>query len=529
LIKKFNTALDSIKDLTSKGQFTDAHNLIDKLLKKNPTSKDLLNTKANIYIYQGFFNESLKLLLKCINLYPNNSDTLYNIGVVYHNIGQQNLAIENFELCIKNNPENIDAYINLTRIYIQTYSAISALKTINLAICKNTYLEVCYHLQAQCYRLINDFENQKKSIELALKINPNNANNHIYLAFIYLWQNKTKEAKECLKDALKQNPNNTFAIYNLLEIDKNSEFYSNEELLLNIKEKYHLSNFDLIYYNLCLSMIHENQDDEKYILYLSNANKLKKQTINFDINYFLKLNEQIFDKYNSLRNVSSIHKGYMPVFIVGLPRSGSSITEQILINSPEVQTCGEVDVLNYEFINNLNSLNENILNNIGNKYLNHIKLMTNSKIFIDKLPLNFFWIGLIKIIFPQAKFIFTSRNIFDNCFSIFKTFFGDSALPFSYSTKDIKDFYNLHKNIIDSWVMLLDKDIYTFKYEKLVENPEMEVINLFNFLELKYDKSYLNLNKSGRFIQTASFSQARNKIERMSNYQKYQKYFPDFI
>jgi len=529
LIKKFNTVLDSIKNLTSRGLFTDAHKSIDKLLKQNPTSKELLNTKATIFIYQGFFNESLKLLQKCINLYPNDSETFYNLGVAYHNSNQQDLAIESFENCIENDSANVDAYLNLARIFIQTLSIKNALSTISSLTDQNAHLEICYHLQAQCFRLINDFENQKKSLEIAIKINPSNANNFIYLAFIFLWKNKPTEAKEYFKKALELNPKNTFAIYNLMEIDKNFEYYSNLELLIKINERYHLSDFDLIYFNLCLSKFYENKDEEKYIDYLFKANKLKKQTINFDINYFLNINEQIFDKYHFLTNASSTLKEYKPIFIVGLPRSGSSITEQILINSPDVQSCGEVEILNYEFMNNLNSLNENILNNIGNKYLNHIKLITNSKIFIDKLPVNFFWIGLIKIIFPQAKFIFTSRNIFDNCFSIFKTFFGDSALPFSYNVKDIRDFYNLHVSIIESWIALLDKNIHKFEYEKLIANPEDEVIKLFNFLELKYDRSYLNLNNSDNFIQTASFSQARNKIEKQASYKKYHKFFPDFL
>ena len=529
LSKKFNTALDSVKELTLRGNFTNAHKALDKLLKKDPTSKDLLNTKANIYIYQGFYNESLKPLLKCLYLYPNNSETLYNLGVVYHNTGQQNQAIENFELCIKNNPENIDAYINLTRVYIQTLDVNNALSTINGLINKNPHIEICYHLRAQCYRLINDFQNQKISLEFAQKINPSNVNNYIYLAFIYLWQNQLNEAKTYFKNALNLDPKNTFVIYNLMQIDNNFKYYSNVDLLIKINEQYHLNDFDLIYFNLCLSKFYENKDEEKYIDYLFKANKLKKQTINFDINYFLNINEQIFDKYHFLTNASSTLKEYKPIFIVGLPRSGSSITEQVLINSPDVQSCGEVEILNYEFMNNLNSLNENILNNIGNKYLNHIKLITNSKIFIDKLPVNFFWIGLIKIIFPQAKFIFTSRNIFDNCFSIFKTFFGDSALPFSYNVKDIRDFYNLHVSIIESWIALLDKNIHKFEYEKLIANPEDEVMKLFNFLELKYDRSYLNLNNSDNFIQTASFSQARNKIEKQASYKKYHKFFPDFL
>ena len=529
LSKKFNTALDSVKELTLRGHFTDAHKALDKLLKKDPTSKDLLNTKANIYIYQGFYNESLKPLLKCLYLYPNNSETLYNLGVVYHNTGQQNQAIENFELCIKNNPENIDAYINLTRVYIQTLDVNNALSTINGLINKNPHIEICYHLRAQCYRLINDFQNQKISLEFAQKINPSNVNNYIYLAFIYLWQNQLNEAKTYFKNALNLDPKNTFVIYNLMQIDNNFKYHSNVDLLIKINEQYHLNDFDLIYFNLCLSKFYEKKDDDKFIEYLLKANKLKKQIINFNINYFFTINKQIFDKYHSLSSSSSINKDYRPIFIVGLPRSGSSITEQILINSQDVQTCGEVDVLNYEFINNLNSLNENIMNNIGIKYLNHIKLITSSKIFIDKLPLNFFWIGLIKIIFPQAKFIFTFRNKFDNCFSIFKTFFGDSALPFSYNIKDISDFYNLHVSIIDTWIDLLDKDIYKFEYEKLIENPEAEVIKLFNFLELKYDKSYLNLNNTHKFIQTASFSQARNKIEKQASYKKFHKFFPDFL
>ena len=529
LSKKFNTALDSVKELTLRGHFTDAHKALDKLLKKDPTSKDLLNTKANIYIYQGFYNESLKPLLKCLYLYPNNSETLYNLGVVYHNTGQQNQAIENFELCIKNNPENIDAYINLTRVYIQTLDVNNALSTINGLINKNPHIEICYHLRAQCYRLINDFQNQKISLEFAQKINPSNVNNYIYLAFIYLWQNQLNEAKTYFKNALNLDPKNTFVIYNLMQIDNNFKYYSNVDLLIKINEQYHLNDFDLIYFNLCLSKFYEEKDDDKFIEHLLKANKLKKQTINFNLDYFYNIKKIVFEKYNYLNNVNTFHDEFKPIFIVGLPRSGSSITEQILINSPDIKTCGEIETINYEFVNNLESLNENILNNIRSKYLNHIQSITNSKIFIDKLPLNFFWIGFIKIIFPKAKFIFTSRNKFDNCFSILKTFFGDSALSFSYNIKDIVDFYNLQETVIDSWINLMNIDIHKFEYDNLVANPEFEVMQLFNFLELKYDESYLNLNNSGVFIQTASFSQARNQIKQQSNYYKYHNYFPEFL
>jgi len=529
LSKKFNTALDSVKELTLRGHFTDAHKALDKLLKKDPTSKNLLNSKAHIFIAQGFFNESIKISNKCLIFYPENLEAFYNLGIAYSQTNQKNLAIDSFNNCIKIDRNFIDAYINLAKIYLQTYDIKNSISVLNYLKKINPALEICHQLLAQSYRLINDYHNQKKSLQSCIEINPQNANNYIYLAFIEAWQNNTYAAKELLQKALSINPSNTFAIFNLMEIDKKSQYYFNIDLLNQININYHLNNNDLIYYHLSVSKYYENKDDEQFIQSLLEANKIKKYSINYNSDYFNNFKEKVFQIFESIDKNSPLDNHYQPIFIIGLPRSGSSLVEQILLNMPTIKTCGEVELLNYEFSENLDKINMNILLKISEKYLHHISSITQSEIFIDKLPLNLFWIGFIKLAFPKAKFIYTYRNKFDNCFSILKTFFGDAALPFSYSVTDINAFYRLHLDFIQSWLELFNKDIFQLNFDSLVENPTTEVNKLLQFLNLEYDESILNLKNNGAFIQTASFIQARNKITKLSHYDKYHKFFPEFL
>ena len=529
MIKKLDTALDSIKNLTSMGHFTDAHKVLEKLLKKKPTSKELLNTKASILNIQGFFNESIKISNKCLIFYPDNSEAFYNLGIAYIQTNQKTLAIDSLESCIKIDRYFIDAYLNLAKIYIQIYDVKNSISLLDRLIEINPAIELCHHLKAQSYRLINDYQNQKKSIQTCIEINPQNSNNYVYLAFIEAWQNNIKLAKELLNTALVKNPNNTFAIFNLMELDKKSEYSLNIDLLNKINTQYHLNTSDLIYYHLSISKYFENRDDNQFIHSLLEANKLKKYSINYNSEYFDDFKLKIFQTFDSIKKYPSLNNLYQPIFIIGLPRSGSSLVEQILLNIPTIYSCGEVDLLNYEFLENLKNMNISELKRISNKYLRHISCITESKVFIDKLPLNFFWIGFIKIAFPKAKFIFTHRNKFDNCFSIFKTFFGDSALPFSYSVSDINAFYNLHLDFIQSWTDIFVEDIFQLNFDHLVNDPSTEVKKLLKFLNIEYDDSVLDLKNNGTFIQTASFTQARNKIRKLSHYDKYHKFFPEFL
>ena len=130
--------------------------------------------------------------------------------------------------------------------------------------------------------------------------------------------------------------------------------------------------------------------------------------------------------------------------------------------------------------------------------------------------------------FPNAKFIFTERNKFDTCFSVFKTFFGDSALPFSYESNDIVEFYNFYIKVKDHWFKEYRNNLYTISYDNIIIDSTTEFKNLFNFLDIDFDQSMISLDDK-RFVQTASFAQVRGKISKQTSYESFNKIFPEFL
>ena len=137
----------------------------------------------------------------------------------------------------------------------------------------------------------------------------------------------------------------------------------------------------------------------------------------------------------------------------------------------------------------------------------------NSDYITDKAPLNFRWIGFIKIFFPQAKVIHCYREPKDNCLSIFKNNFVGNALNWTFSQKEIANYYNQYLDLMSFWEKIIPNYIYNVKYENIVNNKEYEIKKLVNFCNLEWDPSCLNhgANKI-TIIRTASIGQARKSI-----------------
>ena len=146
-----------------------------------------------------------------------------------------------------------------------------------------------------------------------------------------------------------------------------------------------------------------------------------------------------------------------------MPRSGTTLTEQILSNHVKVFGGDELNFLpnlikkyfnnqSEYYLNNINETNNETLLKIGNDYINRLKkISNNSEKVTDKLPINFKWIGLIKIILPNSKIVHCVRNPRDNCLSIFKNYFTSNRMNFAYDLNEICEFYNLYYNLMDYW------------------------------------------------------------------------------
>ena len=252
-------------------------------------------------------------------------------------------------------------------------------------------------------------------------------------------------------------------------------------------------------------------------LYIKKGNDIKKEITNYQIEKDKKLFEEIisFQEKNELNNNS---KGNMKnvIFILGMPRTGSSMVEQIISNHSEVEGGGEISLLSFyldKFFNNKNKnldINEH-LNLIKKEYLDYLNKITKSKIITDKAPLNFRWIGIIKYLFPNCKIIHCKRDPLESSWSIFKNEF-ERGMFFSNTFEDIAEFYHLYKNLMDYWKKKIDDNIFDLNYEDLINDPENKIKEIISYCGLNWQDNCLEFYKNKKSIKTVSFMQARKPI-----------------
>ena len=186
------------------------------------------------------------------------------------------------------------------------------------------------------------------------------------------------------------------------------------------------------------------------------------------------------------------------------------------------------DIISEEKINNLIN-DEFFTDQLRKDYYDYLKRFNSNKNLItDKAPLNFRWIGLIKILFPGAKIIHCTRNPKDNCFSLYKNNF-EGGLNFSYNQKELSSYYKLYLDLMNFWLDLFPNSIFEANYEKIVNNPQHEIEKILRFCNLPWEDNCLNFHKNKTPIKTMSTAQARQPIYKSSinSYDKFSSFLED--
>jgi tetratricopeptide (TPR) repeat protein len=217
-----------------------------------------------------------------------------------------------------------------------------------------------------------------------------------------------------------------------------------------------------------------------------------------------------------------------PIFIVGLPRTGTTLVERILASHSKVVSGGELNAFPMALLeaggkpiaaglegldqNLVKSLTPKTLKDLASRYLQLANNYVNeAPIFVDKLPYNFLYCGLILHAFPHAKIVHVNRNPFDAALSNFKMLF-DRGYEYSYCLKDTADFIAAYSQLMLQWKSRFPEQIYSIEYEHLVSSQEQQTRELLAFCQLDWDPECLNFHQNNSVSQTASASQVREPI-----------------
>lgn len=352
---------------------------------------------------------------------------------------------------------------------------------------------------------------------------------------------KIEKAKKLFEDLIKLNPNNIKAYYRLFRIS-HKDFennYLDKIKLFEFKNNLSLENSSLI--NFIISKYQKNKDKKNEITYLHNAHKSQ-----FDSNivhnsklneYHIKILINNFNKFDFLNNYKKFHqlRNKKPIFIIGLPRSGSTLIETLLVqNEKECYSYGEssafetsiysqikknILIKNYDYQNFKFSINKEIfLNFIKNTYL-----YSDNNLIIDKSLENFFYIDLILKVFPEAKFIHTFRNRLDSAIAIYQSML--IYLPWTHSIDNITKYILNYEKVINYFKKKYPDKILDVNLEDFTNDPNVHSKRIYDFCNLHFSDDILKFyNKKDLVSKTTSFMQVRNKIQKY-NKNKYEPYY----
>ena len=398
----------------------------------------------------------------------------------------------------------------------------------------------------------------------ALAIDPRFPDARMHLASAYEQAGETEKAISCYQKLLSRNPGLFTARYlmanqlkargkleeaveHYLRIMQEQPAYSQAHFTYSGVHKYedvndpHIDSMLELYRDNSLgtdSRIHlsfalakafeDLKDYPKAFQYLKTGNNLRYGKYNYIIDGDEALNDSIIESFTAEAMAGLGVEGQAsdrPIFIVGMPRSGTTLVEKILASHSEVHGGGELDYMYSlgvsEFLRKsgnflfrpLNNYSRKAFESVGEVYLEKTgRLDTQASRITDKLPFNFQMIGLIRLALPNARIIHCVRDARDTCLSIYKQNFSTENYQFAYDLKTVGQFHNLYRELMAHWHRVMPGAIYDIEYESLTQNPEQEIRKLLSACDLEWQDACLDFHQSRGLVKTASFYQVRQPM-----------------
>jgi len=369
----------------------------------------------------------------------------------------------------------------------------------------------------------------QRLVELA----PENAVHRSKLGSLYQSYGRMEEAERAFERALSIDPDFQPGWYFLAQLRKWDSGADHIRELKDFLQRYEATGNDTsaIHYALAKELEDLEQFSDAYHHLQAGAGQVRKRSA-----YGSDQDRKLFCELRSWYSQSGSgsiegHREEGPVFILGMPRTGSTLTDRILSSHDEVESVGELMCFKRaleevcggqgqpDFFASFFGQAPTQLpyGEIGRRYLEMLSPLTGEEhYFIDKMPMNYAFVGVIARALPEARFVHTVRNPMDTCFSNYKQMFGEGYYGYSYDFDDLAAHYKLYRELMVFWHEQLPGKIYDVHYEQLVDDPEAEVRKLLDWLGLSWQSGCLDFHQRGTAVNTASVSQVRQPIYRGS-------------
>lgn len=493
----------------------------------------------------GHLDQAIHLYRELIAQYPDFADTWFQLGSLYLQAKKFNPAFEHLSRAIELAPKEKSYWYDFM-LSCQSASRLPELETalrmllsFNPDSVHNVFnLGICLKKQNKSLEAI-------EVLKKGLAIEPDNVVARTTLALALLDIGEEDEARTILSEVIQDDPNNVIALRQLTMITKHRDYSDNIKRMEQLF--YHdLADNDRSLLGFAIAKAFEDLgDSERCFSYLDKANALKRSTFEYSTaettNQFAEIRsvftKEFIDQFPKIETENPT-----PVFVIGMPRSGTSLVEQILASHSYVYGAGELQYLSRNCIDLSNSLSIPFpeifrkaeigqLQQLGRDYLSTLGgLSDGSPMVVDKLPHNFIYAGVILCLFDNAKIIHCVRNPVATCYSIYKHSFGGHH-RYAYDQQELGRYYRLYEALMSHWLAVAPAQIHTVEYEKLVANSAEETENLLRYCGLQTEAACLVFHQTRRVVGTVSNTQVRQPIysDAVLGWKRYERFLAPLL
>lgn len=502
---------DTTRDKLNKARLTkatrveDAIALYDEFLKQEPEHLEALFECGMLHFQQEQYHKAYNKLKQAIALDPENGQLWFIFGRTLYKIFHCDAAVMAFEKAEK-------------------------LSFISSRLCID---------KAMCLTELNRFDEALETAKKAVEISSGSLAAIHCVASVSEMMGDPDISEKCYLKMLETRPGEPAVLFRLAHINRLTE------------EQYIQTDPD--------HPVHANRKmDWEALSYLHITNALWNQkNQNYDVAFenFSKGNKLIRQEYNfdrkNLKTRTDLHihcftkdlfKLYerppeheiTPVFIVGLPRSGTTLIEQILSSHSRIGAGGELPYINrienslvtaskdkeQSYPQNITSLTVETMQEFAKQFAEYIQrfAVEQASFLTDKMPPNFLNLGLIAMMFPNAKIIHARRDPIDTCLSCFTNRFNDlEHLSFTFDQEDVAFYYNEYRRLMAHWRKVLPIEIYDVQYEEILDNQEDITRRMLKYMGLEWEDQCLKFYENSRGVKTASLHQVRQPIYKSSS------------
>ena len=515
-----------------KGLFNEAAQLYREILINDPKCHAASQSIALAALQQHNMADAIQYMQQAAEIAPHISLYKRNLGELLRRVGQLEASINAHQNVISQEPASAENHYLLALSYYDSHQFKLAIQHYRVAISLDNSHGLAWNNLGASLEAVGQKQQAKIAYNEAIQLNPNHTEAQNNLGVIYSEEGLIDKASQCFEAAITANPDFTEAHYNLSLIKTYKTDDPHLALLETRMQK--INQYSIrarIHYYFALGKaLDDTQQYARAMQAYAEGNRLHyleypwdKETLQNHVKQLPTVFTQAFFK-----KTKRITEAQNPIFIVGMPRAGTTLIEQILASHKNIYGAGELCVLDniiqeallkarLPFHTWVTQLTDDEFTALGKKYLEKTAILAPDKAFIiDKMPSNCFYVGMIYRMLPSAKIIHAIRDPMDSCFSCFTHLFKTSML-FAYDLKALGEYYALYAQAMQHWQAVLPPNtMFDLPYEQMIANHEALSKQLIEYIGLPWDPNCLNFYKNDRIVKTASLTQVRKPIYKTS-------------